>query len=279
MKWRNREQAKTAKAEEVEWGRNRGREREGEKETWAWRVNGVFSAFVFCFPSLSLLGKPSDVDSRRRRLGGQHRVFPAHRLPFLISDSAHWPPPAPVTLRLSATEAEAEAEAEGDSPARQMEMKRLCCFIAAIRKNEALFRCFKQTCCLPFPLPPISLSLTLFLSLSTAQFPHWAVANLIYMYFHSTFSSLLRARKLATGWAVASPSLPSPCCGMRQFPLQSPAPEIFALLLRPWVGAFAVYPSWISRAKSCGCTEMIAAFHFQLSRPAALPQPHELLAF
>lgn len=55
--------------------------------------------------SASLLGEPSDVDSRRRRLGGQHRVFPAPPAPSApvpIPDTAHWPPPASVTLRLSA---------------------------------------------------------------------------------------------------------------------------------------------------------------------------------
>lgn len=53
-----------------------------------------------------------------------------------------------------------------------------------------------------FPLLPITLYFSLFslfLSLALPLFcPHLAVANLIYMYFY-TFSSLLRARKLATG--------------------------------------------------------------------------------
>lgn len=52
---------------------------------------------------------------------------------------------------------------------------------------------------------------------------------------------------------------------MRQFPLQSPALEIFAVSSR-----FCRLPQLDIRLNPAVAPEMIAAFHFQLSRPAAL---------
>lgn len=211
--------------------------------------------------------------------------LPPLRFPFLTLPTDHhqlqWRCVSPLT------------EAEGDSPARQMEMKRLCCFIAAIRKNEALFRCFKQTCCLPTATyrprlitPSLSLSLCFILSLSLPLYsPHLAVANLIYMYFY-TFSSLLRARKLATGWAVASPpssSFPtSRVCHLWNAAI-SFAVSGFRNICTPGLAVssrFCRLSQLDIRLNPAVAPEMIAAFHFQLSRPAALaPAPLPLMNY
>lgn len=109
-----------------------------------------------------------------------------------------------------------------------------------------------------FPLLPIastypSLSLYLSLSRSTALFPSLScpksylyVFLYIFIFAPGTETGHRLSCSLPPLLGPLSPHLASAIYGMRQFPLQSPVLQIFALLGRPWVRAFAAYPSWIS---------------------------------
>lgn len=144
-----------------------------------------------------------------------------------------------------------------------MEMKRLCCFIAAIRKNEALFCCFKQSLLLGHLLSPPTPTP---LPFSTLPVPH-RVANTCAILFIciSIFSFLPRARKRrdANRPQVELRSRPHPHphprarSGMRQFPRPSPALKNICTgrSLGPELAMSSrfSYPSRIS--ESFGCTQ------------------------
>jgi len=186
----------------------------------------------------------------------------------IYSYSYSYPSPPPLLTHVSLTypltstrssDVASLAVAEGDSVARQMEMKRLCCFIAAIRKNEALFRCFKQSFpLLRFLLRPLRIHYRL----------HNRTLLFICTFFYINTRIFIFARGTETGHRLSF------CFavfirGMRQFPLQSPDLEIFSvaspLLLNVAMSwrFFFVFP--VGYRKSCGCIKMIVAFHFQPS--------------